>query len=240
MPVRAITFDYWRTLFKDAEGEERRKIRLDALIRLTGVREDIADKAMRMTMREFMRVHVEEQRTLKPQDAIPLLELILGRQLSPVADELIDVFGTSILQHSPVPIDGAFDAVRAAAERVPIGIISDTGISPGSSLETLLDRHGMRGSFRSFTFSDVVGVSKPQAAMYHHAANALNVPVTEILHIGDLEPTDVAGALNVGAHAALFAGDNDRFLGATKAQHTFVSWREFVEQLAELLNGRDE
>lgn len=239
MAIRAITFDFWRTLFRDNDAEARRRRRLDALIRATSLREDLADTAIKMTMREFHRVHVEEQRTLSPADAISLLEYILSFDLSAQRDELIDVFGTSILHHAPLPIDGAFAAVRAAAEHFPVGIISDTGISPGSSLLLLLDRHDMRGAFSAFSFSDEVGVSKPQSAMFHDAANKLNVEVSEVLHIGDLEPTDVAGALRVGAQAALFAGDNDRFAGATKAHHTYMHWREFTAHLPALLNGRD-
>ena len=56
------------------------------------------------------------------------------------------------------------------------------------------------------------------------------------MHIGDLEPTDVAGAKNVGAASALFAGDNDRFLGKTTADYTFTRWREFIIALPDILN----
>jgi len=60
------------------------------------------------------------------------------------------------------------------------------------------------------------------------------VGAEELLHIGDLEPTDVAGAIAVGARAALFGGDNDRYVGATQAHYTYTSWAEFIERLPEL------
>ena len=84
-------------------------------------------------------------------------------------------------------------------------------------------------------FSDVVGVSKPHCAMYEQASAGLDTELEALLHIGDLEPTDVVGALNVGARAALFAGDNDRFLGNTKAHYTFTSWQEFVDRLEKIV-----
>ena len=75
--------------------------------------------------------------------------------------------------------------------------------------------------------------------MYHDAASQLSVSAKELLHIGDLEPTDVAGALTVGAQAGLFAGDNDRFLGKTKAQYTFTRWEDFLAILPALANNKN-
>ena len=56
----------------------------------------------------------------------------------------------------------------------------------------------------------------------------------ELFHLGDLEPTDIRGALDMGATAGLFGGDNTRFVGATEAQYTFTSWLAFVEQLPKI------
>ncbi|MEX2016687.1 MAG: HAD family hydrolase, partial [Candidatus Hydrogenedentales bacterium] len=134
----------------------------------------------------------------------------------------------------PDPIAGALDAVRAAAERGPVALISDSGISPGSSLLKLLERNGFTDYLQVCVFSDEVGVAKPQAAMFHCAASGMRVDLDSILHIGDLEPTDIAGALNCGARAALFGGDNERYVGKTKAHHTFTEWRTFCEKLPDL------
>ena len=138
------------------------------------------------------------------------------------------------LEHPPAVIEGALEAAQAAAEKFPIGVISDTGVATGKTIQALLGDAGFTDIFSSYTFSDETGVSKPQASMYHNAAAKLNVDVTGILHIGDLEPTDIAGALGVGARAALFAGDNDRFIDNTKAHHTFRGWTDFVQLLPEL------
>ena len=45
------------------------------------------------------------------------------------------------------------------------------------------------------------GRSKPFADMYHLAADKLNVPLGEILHVGDDLTTDVAGAIRCGMQA---------------------------------------
>ncbi|MBI4558663.1 MAG: HAD family hydrolase [Candidatus Hydrogenedentes bacterium] len=235
MPIRAITFDFWRTLFRDANSEERQRLRVDAFTEATGISPEVAAEAMKITWKEFDRHHKEEQRTLRPEDAVRLTTEALGICLEPaIAHELAHTFATAILIHSPVPIEGALDAVRAAADRFPIGLLSDSGVSPGSSLKALLERHGFLPYLKVLTFSDEVQVSKPQSLMFETAARSLGVNPSELLHIGDLEYTDVVGAHAVGAKAALFAGDNTRHLGATQADYTFTSWQEFINGLTEI------
>jgi putative hydrolase of the HAD superfamily len=236
MAIRAITFDFWRTLFREAgEPVERRKIRIDALCDAAGVTAAAAEQALATAEGEFLRHHIEKQQTLAPPDAVRIVSRELAKTFPPnVEAHLADVFGTAILHHPPVPLDHAIEAVSAAAERFAVGVISDAGLSPGSSLRALLDRHGFLSYFKALAFSDEVGVSKPQPAMFHTAADGLGVHPSEMLHIGDLEWTDVIGAKGVGARAALFAGDNTRHRDATSADYTFNSWREFLDALPNL------
>ena len=232
MAVKAVTFDFWRTLFRDTRSRERREVRVRALVQIAGIEEDHARTALKNVLDHFLRTHVYEQRTLHPRESIPLLERELGRTFeTAMAAELVEIFATAILREPPDPIDGALEAVAATAERMPIALISDSGISPGSSLTVLLDRHGFTPYFKRLSFSDEVGVAKPQSAMYAHAAEGLGLNPTDTLHIGDLEPTDIRGAHAVGARAALFAGDNDKYLGRTAAQHTITDWREYAQDV---------
>lgn len=235
MAVRAITFDFWRTLFRDAEVEERRLLRVAACVEVLGLPEEDIDEAMRVTWQEFDRCHREEQRTLTPRDAVTMTCARLGVALDDgPAAKLCDVFATAIVHHSPVPIEGALEAVQAAAARVPVGLISDTGVSPGSSLSQLLARHGFLEHFDTLVWSDEVGVSKPQRAMFERAAAGLGVETSELLHIGDLEYTDIVGAHAVGAKAALFAGDNPRHKDATSADYVLETWAGFGDILVEV------
>jgi putative hydrolase of the HAD superfamily len=239
MPVRAITFDFWRTLFYEPrEPVERRRLRSDAVSGVTGVTPERATEALLEAEREFLRHHITDQRTLGPRDAVEILSRLLDVPIDRNdAEHLAGVIGTAILHFPPAPVEGALDAVRAAAARVPVGIISDSGTSPGSSLRVLLDRFGFLPHFRSdaVVFSDEVGVAKPQAPMFETAARGLDVAVQELLHVGDLEGTDVRGAKGVGGRAALFAGDNTRHAANTTADYVFTSWREFIDALPALL-----
>lgn len=237
MTVRAITFDFWCTLFRDAEKDERQQLRIDALHQRTGAPPEAIEEALRIVWQEFSRHHIEEQRTLLPEDAVRLAAEELGVTLSPDdVQEAAEIFATAIVRHSPVPIDGALEAVKRAAEKVPIGLISDTGVSPGRSLKELLDRHGFSPYFAAFIFSDEIGVSKPRPQMFEAAARALGVKPRELLHIGDLEPTDIAGAHTMGAKAALFTGENIKYVETTVADYVFARWEDFTQRLPEILN----
>lgn len=237
MSIRAITFDFWQTLFRDARGEPRKRLRHEALAREAGVSMERAAEALDDAVQEFLRSHIEDQRTLAPEDAVRLVAAFLDVDFSPeVREELAHVFGTAIIHHPPEPIEGALDAVRAAAARRPVGLICDSGLSPGSSLRVLMDRHGFTEYFKVLTFSDEVGVSKPQAPMFERTAEALGVAAHEMLHIGDLEPTDIAGIQACGGLAALFTGANPRFHNDTNAEHTFANWAEFLDRLPQLID----
>jgi FMN phosphatase YigB (HAD superfamily) len=98
-------------------------------------------------------------------------------------------------------------------------------------LRQLLARHGFLEYLEVLVFSDEVGVAKPQRPMFDAAAKRLHVATSDLLHIGDLEVTDIAGAKGVGAQAALFTGINASNLNDTQADHTFTSWTEFIDAL---------
>ncbi len=233
MSFRAITFDFWRTLFHDAAPPLKRwRIRVEALCRVTAVTPERADDALRRAQDDFLSHHIRHKQTLGPPDAVRMVSQTLGVPIAEDAQQdLARIFGEAILREPPAPIPNALEAVAAAAARFPVGVVSDAGISPGSSLRELLDRHGFTQYFKALAFSDEVGVAKPQALMLESAATGLNVASHELLHIGDLELTDVVGAKGVGAKAALFAGDNNRYLNGTTADYTFTAWVEFISWL---------
>lgn len=228
--MRAVTFDFWWTLFRDRDSDLRHELRADALAGAAGVSKEDASEALRAALAEFARVHIDEQRTLGPLDAVDFAERHLGvsvpgERRAPLAER----FASVILEHPPVPVEGALDAVRAVSARMPAGLISDTGISPGKSLRVLLQRNGFLPHLRSLTFSDEVGVAKPQTAMFARTAGELGVEARDILHVGDLEPTDIAGIQALGGRGGLFTAVNDRYADATRADHVFTGWSAFLD-----------
>ena len=234
--IRAITFDLWGTLFRDVNPAERKQLRAEAFSRATGASQASVAEALAAVGREFARHHIEEQRTLTPLDAVRMTAERVGVVVPPDAEpELTEIFATAVLLWPPAVIEGAVEAVRAAARVVPLGIVSDTGLSPGRCLRVLLAREHFLEHFGALAFSDEVGVAKPRPEMFESAARDLGVAPSELLHIGDLEQTDIRGAHNVGAKAALFVGVSRNDLGGSQADHVLKTWQEFADALPSLL-----
>lgn len=97
--------------------------------------------------------------------------------------------------------DGATSAVRAASDWGPVGILSNCSV-PGLVARTL-DRSVLdRDRFDTVVTSVACGWRKPDARAFEVAANQLDVPVAELLHVGDDPKTD-GGATDAGATALL-------------------------------------
>lgn len=238
MPVRAITFDWWGTLFCDAKTRSRGELRLDILVEVTGAERAAADNALSAVWAAFDRSHRLDQRTLTAEDAVRMACEHLNVCIAPPEIERVaEAFACAVLEYEPQPIEGALEAVQAAAACVPIGIISDTGVSPGRVLRQLMDRNGFTEWFRAFTWSDELGgMAKPRAGNYLHAAQQLGVPVESMLHIGDLPHTDIAGAKAVNARAALFTAVNQQPPGLVAPDYTFATWQEFIDTLPRIMS----
>jgi putative hydrolase of the HAD superfamily len=235
MTIRAITFDLWRTLLRDDNSESRRRMRFEAFSRATGVPVDEMWPAWDVALEEWGRRHRDEQRTLDAHGFVAVLEKSLEVTVPPESmPAVIEAFQTAVLEHPPEAVDGAREALEAAASRFPLGLISDTGNSPGWVLRQLLERYGFLKYFTVTVFSDEEKTCKPRPEIFEAAARGLSVAVGEILHVGDLEFSDIAGAQALGAKAALFAGVNEQFLHSTRADYVFTSWRDFLDLLPSL------
>lgn len=96
---------------------------------------------------------------------------------------------------------GAERAVAAAAERGPVGVLSDCSV-PGLVTRTL-DRSTLDPArFDAVVASVDVGWRKPDHRVFEAVAARLGVPVEELVHVGD-DPRADGGATDAGATAVL-------------------------------------
>lgn len=91
--------------------------------------------------------------------------------------------------------------MEALSTRYRMGIIFDAGITPGSVLRKVLDRHRILEFFTSTVFSDEIGFNKPHRVMFETALRELGARPSEAVHVGDLLETDIAGAKAMGMKA---------------------------------------
>jgi FMN phosphatase YigB (HAD superfamily) len=85
--------------------------------------------------------------------------------------------------------DGAGAAVAAAADVGPVGVLSNSAV-PGL-VRTVLTRSTLdRDAFDAVVTSVGCGWRKPDRHAFEAAAAALDVPVPELVHVGDDDRTD--------------------------------------------------
>jgi len=71
------------------------------------------------------------------------------------------------------------------------------------TVEAGLEEHGLRRYLHHVVDSAVVGVEKPDAAIFRHALSLAGAAPDRTLHVGDLYAVDVVGARAAGLHAVL-------------------------------------
>jgi HAD superfamily hydrolase (TIGR01509 family) len=91
----------------------------------------------------------------------------------------------------------ALDRLRAAGLR--LGVVSNSD----GRVEEALTAAGIRDRFDVILDSALVGVEKPDPAIFRAALTALGVAPEEALHVGDLYDVDVVGARAAGIEAIL-------------------------------------
>ena len=238
MTPRAVTFDYWDTLYTGAVLPERMKLRQTALQRMLAdlghaiAEEELAtlyhesgkeadrwwrDEHRGYTAAERIRWILQRLSIERPGDCEHV-----ARACTAVDDALI--------QYPPPLLDGADAAVRQIADRYRLGIISDTGFASGKAQDDLLRRDGLRSLFEVTVYSVDIGHAKPRREPFAAALDALAIPPEDVIHIGDNERTDVRGALDMGMRAIRV--DFVRQNGPSSAEFVARTFDELTEYLA--------
>lgn len=213
MTIKAISFDFWHTLFTERPGasllyqHRKRSLLAKAVLRHRDLAHAELEHACRLEAEAHNSIWREQHRTLAAGDRVTRILAHLDVSLPDAAfAELVASFEEGILEHPPVLVDGARETLENLSRRYRLGIISDVGFSPGRMLKRVLADQDLLDVFGSLVFSDEAGRSKPHEEVFQRTARALSAEPEEIVHIGDLEHTDIVGAKRAGYHAIRFTG----------------------------------
>jgi putative hydrolase of the HAD superfamily len=238
--LRAVTFDFWSTLFVDTRGEEREKLRASVLadaLRAAGhptPDQALAD-ALRASWDHFDKVWSHEHRTPPSGELVDAILASLGARLpAELLGPLVDRFERLVLELPPEPMPGAVYTMPRLAERYRLAIICDTGYSPGSVLRQLLDHHDLLGYFEYAYFSNEHGISKPDTRVFVHVLEELDVRPAEAAHVGDIQRTDIAGAQAAGMSAVHFVGANNMDVSRSTGDVILSHFEELPQALGGL------
>jgi len=228
---KAVSFDLWDTLVDDDSDEpkrqarglrskraERRHLLWQALERHGAVSHDEVSRAFDAADAAFAKTWRVNAVTWPIAERLNVALMELGRELPEhELDTLAIAIGRMELEVMPDLIAGIDAAVKTLAKSYALCVVSDAIVTPGPGLRMLLERHRLSRYFHGFAFSDEVGRSKPHPSMFESAAGQLGVALTEMIHVGDREHNDIAGAKALGMKAVLFTAKRDADKAGTDA-----------------------
>jgi putative hydrolase of the HAD superfamily len=229
--IRAVTYDCWGTLLKDRDWEGAMTRRVGALLDFVPLDEPSA----RALLQEAYARHDEAWKQIESFGPGRMAAYCLesqGIDDDAAITELTRSFEEASLATGVERVEGAFETLTAlAAANIPIGLVCDTGFTPGRVVRELLDDQGLLGFLETTCFSDEVGVPKPGGDIFAKALAGLGVRPPEAIHVGDLRRTDISGAHDIGMHAARFRGVHDDPTDAPEAEIVLDRHEQLLEVL---------
>jgi putative hydrolase of the HAD superfamily len=148
---------------------------------------------------------------------------------------LVEAYARPVLMVPPAVDDGARSAFeRLRADGITLALLSNTMRTPGSTLRQLLARFGLLDSFAHLTFSDEVGVRKPDPAIFTLTLGALGVQPGEAVHVGDDPVLDVHGARAAGLRSVQVTSASLKALGAQRPDAVVKNLAGLPEAIASL------
>lgn len=236
--IDTITFDLWNTLLsnKPQDNERYRQRRLEAIHSL------LEENGFNVDFDSLYRAHEEgfekcketwkKNIDLDTQEQLKIMFSFLDDLRFKTIPQsfmlkLEEVFLAPILKDPPPLIEGAKKIVKhVQAEGYKIGLICNTGRTPGRIIRELLEKLGMVEYFGALTFSNELKIRKPDPRIFLHTLSQLKSDPANSMHVGDELESDVLGARISGMTSVHF---NPNQIFYTEIQPDFS-----VKELTEL------
>ena len=234
--IKALTFDLWNTLIADDHADYSKR-RIAILVHVCERQQCFRDvSAVREAYQSATRLWEECWRVKRKGISIHQLvahifETLNVRLEQTIQEEVVNRFGGAVLDDPPRMLDFAAAVLEVLHTKYRIGLICDTGFTPGRVLRQVLKNHNILQYFSCLLFSDEVGATKPSALIFQRALDSLNLNADEIVHIGNLLETDIVGAKAMGMTAVWI----DRDEGGDISKISYRPDHE-IKHLYELLN----
>ncbi|RKU18167.1 hypothetical protein C6503_09860, partial [Candidatus Poribacteria bacterium] len=147
--IKAITFDFWQTLYADSEKNWRKRqaIRVKRchaylenrgyICTLTDVEFGLEEAYNLVSSLWYQHKGISVKRCM--QRFAEVLEIRLE---TADLDQLIENLGAAFLEAPPIMIAHVKPVVSRLSENYPLGIISDSALTPGSFVRKLMARDG--------------------------------------------------------------------------------------------------
>jgi len=204
--IKAVTFDLWNTLIADDHADYTMR-RVAVLARTCERQQCYRDLAtVRGALVSAQRLWEEcwrvKRKGISIHDLVAhIFEKLNIRIESTVQEQVVTEFAEVVLEDPPPLLDFASAVLEVLSTKYRIGLICDTGFTPGQVLRQVLKKHDILQYFSCLLFSDEVGATKPNVLIFQRALDSLKLNADEVAHIGNLLETDVVGAKAIGMTA---------------------------------------
>jgi putative hydrolase of the HAD superfamily len=216
--IAIITLDLWGTLLLDGPGsDERYRLR-----RLEDFKAILAAVGMSVKASQLARAYERSMSYLGatwlqcrdvPVEAhvraiVNGVQPDLAERLPAAAmAELVEAYSRPALVVPPTVDSGALGALEVLCARgCSLAVVSNTMRTPGVVLRKILEHYRLLGCFQHTTFSDEVGIRKPDPEIFAMTLRALGGEPQSALHVGDDPILDVEGARAAGMRVIQVAG----------------------------------
>jgi putative hydrolase of the HAD superfamily len=229
--IRAVTFDLWNTLVHNRNYGEFRLPALREFLRRNGVELDDSRllEVYQAGFRYSSDIHRETgRRHVRTDEIVGHVMKQVGLRDRCDWTPVVDAYEEAVLGDPPKLREDARETLEALHGRVRIGLISDTGTSPGRVIRRILDGYGVLHYFDVTVFSDEVGYCKPNDIVFRNALEVLGVEPGEALHVGDLVKSDIVGAKRVGMRTAWLKTGEQEYAPGDAPDYVITSLTELI------------
>lgn len=208
--LKSISFDLWETLLTDTPELSRRQAelrleRMEQVLAERGVASEAAriEQSYRNMWHRCQELYWSRDTDIacrvQIEHFLEDLELDAAMLDEPALAALEEAYAGAAIDVPPQLVSGALEVVTALRERgYRIGLISNTGRTPGYALREILNRVGLSASIDAMIFSNEHGSCKPQESIFATLRDALDVSYDEMMFVGDNLYVDVHGAQRLG------------------------------------------
>jgi HAD superfamily hydrolase (TIGR01509 family) len=219
--ICVVTLDLWQTLIVDKRewGLERARIRIEGtleVLRRAGelITEEQVWEGYRLCYRTCKTVR-QQGLDVSFRDQVQIFvrgisEGLMERINRDTFAAILNRYADSFFESPPAMVAQVPQVLKALKDRnYRIGLISNTGMTPGRLFRSYLEELGIIQFFDHLTFSDEVLLSKPSGPIFMHAMANMGSTASNTVHVGDHLLNDIVGAKDVGMRTIWVEGFDD-------------------------------
>ncbi len=205
--IKVIFFDVWNTLYYYTP--EKKALQIHYLTR--GITGQLHNLGIIKDGTEIENRVMHVLYSLKNVYDKPIeyqLDIILkkiGIQVNKIHfKQILKAYLQSMLIEPPELFPNVKDVLSILNEKHDLGVISNTGKTPGRIIRKYMKKDGILQLFKILVFSDEIRMGKPNPNIFRYALQELKAKPEECIFVGDDPISDIFGAKSIGMQVVLF------------------------------------